>query len=152
MAMRLALLIALATALALPANAALKSIEETPIKTVPVVKTWQDLLNCTVIHLKNGVKVRLGVEALTVPHGGTPLLYACVENYSHSEGRDHQLGPLYVELQGSNHLIALEKFAADITERSSEHSDEYALFAMPLVIDAVGEYCVIVSESDNYSV
>jgi hypothetical protein len=122
------------------------------LRSLPVVKTWRELLDCPVIELKSGPKVRLGIEALKAPHGSTPLLYACVENYEpHIREDEHQLGPLHVEVTGPEQS-EVQKRAEDLIKKNEEslnHHDEYALFVMPLAINQTGEHHIIISEATN---
>jgi hypothetical protein len=65
---------------------------------IPVVGTYGDLLGQPVIDLGAGVRIRLGIEALTIPAGGGTLLYCLTEGYAprHRGDSQYALGPVEV--------------------------------------------------------
>src|SRR5437773_1864148 len=78
-------------------------------RTIPVVKTWGDLLKQEPIDLGDGVKVLLGIEATECPRGSGVLLYCLTEGYNPSKTKEDfwQLGPLKIFIP--NHELACFK-------------------------------------------
>jgi WD40 repeat protein len=72
--------------------------------TIPVVKTWQELQALPPIELGDGVKIRLGLEAVKVPQWSGALLYCLADGYTPPSGGSgaRPFGPVYADFTFEN--------------------------------------------------
>ena len=121
------------------------------IQSIPVVKTWEELQAIKPIDLGDGVKIRLGLEAATIPQWSGALLYCLTEGYRPPASGNAQtnLGPVHVAFE-----FKTEKHAADQIAWRRDHGTKPAgryLFLRGFKIDRLGPYFVTVSDRDGMS-
>jgi len=112
------------------------------------VATWEELLNQPAIDLRDGVKIRFGIEALECPRWSSVALYAYTEGYDDMipryENRD-ALGPVWVSVRlGDVCFDAKDKIWSHPRYESEIGDRQPRLFCRFLMVDKVGDYEVTV--------
>lgn len=111
---------------------------KTQVAELAVVRTFADLMNQPVLALKDGVKVRAGIEASSVPQHGVVLVYALVE--SKHVMASGELGPLHVELARSgDHKKEVVLRAMDMARRGSDLRSPF-FFMTAVHLDEPGNF------------
>jgi hypothetical protein len=117
---------------------------------ISVVKTWEDLLKQPSIDLGEGVKIRLGLEADTIPQWSGALLYCLAEGYtppSSGEGKT-PFGPVHAVFTFGKGKE--EKLAEKIKWGSKSKSPKGTyLYVRALPVDRVGTYQTTVTNRDG---
>jgi hypothetical protein len=116
---------------------------------IPVVKSWKELQAVPPIDLGGGVKVRLGLEAITGPRWSGALLYCLTEGYTPANQGEGSvpLGPVHTFFTFGKELAN-----ADCTRwsgRDKEWPKGTYLFVRDLPIDKVGPYRVQVTNAEG---
>lgn len=148
-------------------------------RTIPVVKTWGDLLRREPIVLRNGVRARLGIEATQCAVGDAVFVYCFTEGYAAArqniggvahelmqEGvywgepmqqgaRFRQLGPVYVSVRRNGRATSPQKVAVIIPqpvlgfEAQPYRSRLKLLFALPVVVEQSGRTVITVRNENG---
>jgi hypothetical protein len=147
-------------AVALTLTAALPTGEvPAGLQSIPVVKTWADLLGQRPIDLGGGAKLRLGTSALECPRWSGVLVYALTEGFddsaAYATNRD-RLGPVWVSVSVDGlSLDAREKYQAAQSRRAALLLREKAphsrrlLFTRLALVDRAGKYRITVRGEDG---
>jgi hypothetical protein len=143
-------------------------------RSIPVVKTWGELLRQEPIALRDGARVRLGVEAAQCAVGDAVFVYCFTEGYAVARqnigGVAHelmqegvywgepmqqgaqfrQLGPVYVSIRRDGRAASPQKVAVIVPqpvlgfESQPYRSRLKLLFALPVVIEQSGRNVVAI--------
>jgi hypothetical protein len=114
--------------------------------SIKVVKTWKDLHDVPPIHLGGGVKVRLGLEAATVPQWSRALLYCLTDGYTPSSSRSGPtIGPVFATFHFVNEKETKNEGKWGSAKDKVWPQGSY-LFAGALPVDCVGSYDIKVTD------
>ena len=120
------------------------------VPTIPVVKTWGDLLEQPQIPAGPGT-ARLGVEARRVPYGGGVLLYCVTEGYSLPEkwSELRRLGPFKVDVRHEHDTGPGMRSLSQAVWDPPDIADSTALFRLSIPLDRPGRFLVRVLTLDG---
>jgi hypothetical protein len=112
---------------------------------IPVVKSWEELQAAPALDLGDGVKIRLGLEAATVPQWSGTLLYCLTEGYvpTHEVKAIPGFGPVYVDFTYEGEKAACCKLRAAATK---ERTKGQYLFVRAIPAARVGKCHVAVTD------
>jgi hypothetical protein len=115
------------------------------LPSIPVVKSWEDLLGQPPFNIGDGITIRLGIEATECPRWSGVLLYAYTEGYDDMQtkrtNRD-RLGPAWVSTWFAGKSLDAERKYPSYPPGLLGEDKEPRLFVRPIVIDQPGEYRV----------
>jgi hypothetical protein len=112
---------------------------------IGAVKTWEDLQAVAPIDLGDGVKIRLGLEAVRVRQWSGALLYCLAEGYTppSSGSGSTPFGPVHAHFAFGKEKTLLEKVKWGTRGQGSKGT---YLYVRTLPIDRVGTYHVTVTD------
>jgi len=119
--------------------------------SLPVVRTWGDLLDQPMIALADGSTIRLGIEARSAPRLSSVFVY-CLTQDAKPIRRTTEvptLGPMAVDVRAPD---PKQVEPAKINEQLAEpaHRDPYwQLYALSIPLDQMGKYRITLRDARN---
>src|SRR5262245_10622143 len=125
-------------------------LEKKPPPSIAVVRTWGDLFDQPILTLKDGSKIRVGLEAHTVLQAGVLLGYGLLQGGQYSVGGGSEpLGPLAVGLtrKDTGKRRNRAQWARDGSK--ARLGITQLLFTRTVVVGREGEYDLVLRAQDG---